>query len=97
MLFANMNPSYALLWTALPVFIMVLYRLGFDAIVNATIERQPYIDLNRPANGKKRATARQTIMLDYRVYPMFYNWIIAFKMVRDTSFRLVLMYHRGIF
>jgi Protein of unknown function (DUF3433) len=75
---SDMFWSYGLLWTALPAFLMALYRIGWDAIVSGTAERQPYIDLNIPE--KDASTAQRTIMLDYRSYPILYNWIVAFRM-----------------
>jgi hypothetical protein len=69
--------SYGLLWTSLPTFLMVLYRLGWEAMVAGTAEREPFIALNRPE--KKAAPALKTVMLDYRTYPMLYNWFIAFR------------------
>jgi hypothetical protein len=70
--------SYGLLWTALPSFLMALYRIGWDAIVSATAERQPYVDLN--ATEDHASTAGRTVMLDYRTYPILYNWVIAIRM-----------------
>jgi Protein of unknown function (DUF3433) len=69
--------SYGLLWTTFPAFLMALYRLGWDAIVAGTAEREPFIALNRPED--KASAALKTVMLDYRTYPMLYNWLIAFR------------------
>ena len=69
--------SYGLLWTTFPAFLMALYRLGWDAIVAGTAEREPFIALNRPEEAASPAV--KTVMLDYRVYPMLYNWFIAFR------------------
>jgi hypothetical protein len=69
--------SYGLLWTALPAFLMTLYRMAWDALVNAASERQPFVELAQP--GKEASSVRRTIMLDYRTYPSLYNWIIAFR------------------
>jgi hypothetical protein len=63
---------YGLLWTSLPSFIFTLYSLTWAAVVAASYERQPFIELRRGGN------ARRTIMLDYRAYPGFYNWVLAF-------------------
>ncbi|KIW01015.1 uncharacterized protein PV09_07532 [Verruconis gallopava] len=70
--------TYGLLWTALPSFLMGLYRIGWDAIVMATAERQPYVEINR--DEQDASTARETIMLDYRTYPLLYNWLVAFRL-----------------
>jgi hypothetical protein len=67
----------SLVWTTLPTLLMVLYRLGWDVIVNATAERQPYIDLNRSESDAY--TVDRTIMMDYRSYPIFKNWRIVFR------------------
>ena len=67
----------SLVWTTLPVVLMAVYRLGWDAIVNATAERQPYIDLNRSEAGAY--TADRTVMMDYRSYPFLNNWLVAFR------------------
>ncbi|KAH8668569.1 hypothetical protein BX600DRAFT_510655 [Xylariales sp. PMI_506] len=69
--------GYGLLWTTLPVIVMTLYRYAWDAIVDATAERQPYVELAR--DRSRAANARHTIMLDYRSYPVLYNWAVAFK------------------
>jgi len=63
---------YGLLWTSLPSFIFTLYSLTWATVVAASYERQPFIELRRGGN------ARRTIMLDYRAYPGFYNWVLAF-------------------
>jgi hypothetical protein len=73
----NIIWSYGLLWTALPSFLMTLYRMSWDALVSAAAERQPFVELAQPRN--KASSVRRTIMLDYRSYPSFYNWAIAFR------------------
>jgi hypothetical protein len=70
--------AISLLWTTLPVVLMAVYRLGWDAIVNATAARQPYIDLNRKSTAEANLADR-TIMMDYRSYPGLYNWYVAFS------------------
>jgi hypothetical protein len=69
--------SYGLLWTALPALLMTLYRMAWDAVVTATADRQPFVELARPKD--KASSVRRTIMLDYRYHPSLYNWVIAFR------------------
>jgi hypothetical protein len=73
---SNMIWSYGFLWTALPAFLMSLYRIAWDGLVTATADRQPFVELARSKD--KASSARRTIMLDYRSYPSLYNWAIAF-------------------
>jgi hypothetical protein len=74
---SNVIWSYGLLWTALPSFLMTLYRIAWDALVNATADRQPFVELARDKDNA--SSARRTVMLDYRSYPALYNWAIAFR------------------
>ncbi|KAF2098858.1 hypothetical protein NA57DRAFT_76094 [Rhizodiscina lignyota] len=69
--------SYGLLWTTLPSFLMSLYLLAWDTTVSATADRQPFVELRRPS--EEATNVRRTIMLDYRGYPKFYNWGVAFR------------------
>src|ERR1700712_3153055 len=58
-----------LLWTALPSFLMALYRLIWESIVSAAASRQPYVELRK---SKKQARgAGCSIMLDYQSYSSF--------------------------
>jgi hypothetical protein len=68
----NIRQYHGLLWTSLPSFIFTLYSLIWATVVAASYERQPFIELQRGGN------VRCTIMLDYRAYPGFYNWVLAF-------------------
>jgi hypothetical protein len=76
---------YGLLWTTLPSLVMTVYKIAWDTVVSATSDRQPFVELRRPRN--KAATAKVTIMLDYRSYPAFRNWIEAFKIATSLAFR----------
>jgi hypothetical protein len=69
--------KYGLLWTTLPSFIMTLYGIMWGTVVSGTADRQPFIELSRPEETAR--TAKVTIMLDYRLYPSLYNWIVAFR------------------
>lgn len=54
--------SRALLWTALPSFLISLYqRIFWDPMLGSFMSRQPYVELRRPLGS----TAKRTIMLDY--------------------------------
>jgi hypothetical protein len=68
----NIRQYYGLLWTSLPSFFVALYSLTWAAVVSASYERQPFIELIRGGDP------RRTIMLDYNTYPVFYNWYLAF-------------------
>jgi hypothetical protein len=63
---------YGLLWTSLPSLIFTLYSFAWATVVAASYERQPLVELQRGGN------ASRTIMLDYRTYPEFYRWVLAF-------------------
>jgi hypothetical protein len=67
--------KYGLLWTTLPSLVMTIYRMMWETIVSGTSERQPFVELRRPQ--PKAASAKVTIMLDYRSYPLFFSWIVA--------------------
>ncbi|KIW00561.1 uncharacterized protein PV09_07915 [Verruconis gallopava] len=73
----NISWSYGLLWTALPAFLMTLYRMAWDAVVNATADRQPFLELSH--TEAEASNMRKTVMLDYRNYPSWYSWAIAFS------------------
>ncbi|KIW65249.1 hypothetical protein PV04_07523 [Phialophora macrospora] len=54
-----------LLWTALPVFTIGLYKLFRDAVIAALVVETPYIELAR-SSPDKPVEARKSIYLDYR-------------------------------
>jgi hypothetical protein len=73
--FENNIWSQGVLFTSLPAFFMTLYSISFSSIVTCFMDLQPHMDLA----GRYGATARTTIMLDYRRYPMFVNACVAFR------------------
>lgn len=64
-----------IIYTALPAFIMTVYRTMWDATVMAFADRQPYADLMK-AGGRH---PRRTILLDYKTEPLLRRWILAFQ------------------
>jgi hypothetical protein len=91
---------YGLLWTTLLSLLMAIYSFMWGTVVFGTADRQPFIELRRPPR-KTAANAEITIMLDYRSYPEFYNWIVAwffkghflvgFAMLLSLLFSLVIV------
>jgi hypothetical protein len=69
--------QYGFLWTTLPSLIMSVYRLMWESVANGSAERQPYIELLKPREAA--ASAKTTIMLDYRSYPAIRSWFEAFR------------------
>ena len=63
--------KYGLLWTTLPSLLMTVYKLAWDTIVTASMNRQPFVGL------KKGASVRKTIMLDYRAHMQLFAWVKA--------------------
>jgi hypothetical protein len=74
---ANSVWSYGLLWTALPAFLMTLFHMAWEAVVTASADRQPFVELARPED--EAASMKRTVMLDYRNYPSWYSWLVAFR------------------
>ena len=64
-----------ILYTALPAFVMTIYRTMWDSTVMAFADRQPYVDLKKP-HGRN---PRRTILLDYKAQPTLYRWVNAFR------------------
>jgi hypothetical protein len=54
-----------LLWTALPVFTIGLYKLFRDAVIGALVVETPYIELAR-SSPDDPVEARKSVYLDYR-------------------------------
>lgn len=64
-------------WTLIPALVFALLGLAHATIVAATAERQPYVELH---NTKETAsTVRNTILLDYPTYALFYAWAVAWR------------------
>jgi hypothetical protein len=74
---SNLNWSYGLLWTSFPALLMTFYRITWESLVTAAADRQPFVELARSKDDA--SNVRRTIMLDYRSYPSFYRWAIAFR------------------
>jgi Protein of unknown function (DUF3433) len=66
-----------LLWTTLPPLLMALYKLIWESAVSACSLRQPFIELAKDQGDG--APAEKSILLDYRSYPTFRSWFIAFR------------------
>jgi Protein of unknown function (DUF3433) len=67
--------SQGILYTALPAFLMTIYRMMWESAVTAFADRQPYVDLKKSRGG----SAEATIMLDYRAFPAIWAWAKAFQ------------------
>ncbi|EPS39675.1 hypothetical protein H072_6508 [Dactylellina haptotyla CBS 200.50] len=72
---ANLKSSY--IWTIPPIFISSIYRICWDGIIGALIERQPFVELAR--NNGKGARLSKSIMLDYRSMFQIFAIPKAFK------------------
>lgn len=59
---------------------MAIWNLGYFAMVAASLERQPYVELygGKDDHGKSAKNAELTILLDYPSMSIFYSWYIAF-------------------
>jgi hypothetical protein len=67
-------------WTLVPGVLTALLSIGYSALVTATAERQPYVELYRPLKHKRsRRSAKLTLLLDYSSQAIFYSWYIAFR------------------
>lgn len=73
--------SQGVLYTAVPAFIMTIYRTMWEAAVTSFADQQPYIELKKSGGGP----AQTTILLDYRSQPYFMSCILA---VRNKHFLL---------
>ena len=67
--------TQGILYTAVPAFIMTVYRIMWESSVAAFADRQPYVDLRKDGGGPLRST----IMLDYKAEPFLYGWIQALR------------------
>ena len=73
---ANYKVGPGLAWTTLPVFLFSLYNLAFKAVIAALSDRQPYVELWDRGDG---APVKQSILLDYRVCPIFLKPWLAMR------------------
>ncbi|KAH6986958.1 hypothetical protein EDB80DRAFT_817618 [Ilyonectria destructans] len=78
----NFNVSWDLgvLWTTLPNLIFALFGAYWAWIAGAISDRQPYVELLKPVGCE----ARTSILLDYRVFPVFWRWLVAFRKSHST-------------
>lgn len=67
--------TQGLLWTSLPTLLLTFFKIAYDAVVSAVVDRQPFVELARP----KGTIAVKSILLDYRAYPILYSWIMALR------------------
>jgi Protein of unknown function (DUF3433) len=74
---ANFIWGRGLLWTALPATLFSLYKIGFDMVVSASAERQPFVELY--GTDEHGASAETSILLDYRSMSPVKGWLIAFR------------------
>ncbi|KAM0722392.1 hypothetical protein Q7P37_001833 [Cladosporium fusiforme] len=63
------------LWTTIPTLLMSLFALCWAALVTAYADEMPFREL-QSQNGEK---LEKTVLLDYRQYTAFNNWVKAFK------------------
>lgn len=63
------------LWTTIPTLLMSLFALSWAALVTAYADEMPFRELQHPQGEKME----KTVLLDYRRYNAFNNWIKAFK------------------
>jgi hypothetical protein len=63
------------LWTTIPTLLMSLFALSWVALVTAYADEMPFRELQ----DREGAVMEKTVLLDYRQYMAFNNWIKAFK------------------
>ncbi|KAK5169758.1 uncharacterized protein LTR77_005736 [Saxophila tyrrhenica] len=61
----DLRIGIGLLWTFVPVLIFQLYGLLVDSVINAALDRQPYVELNREKSSIG-APAEKSVCLEYR-------------------------------
>ncbi|KAH6886745.1 hypothetical protein B0T10DRAFT_575002 [Thelonectria olida] len=78
----NFNVSWDLgvLWTTLPNLVFALFGAYWAWIAGAISDRQPYVELRKRGGCE----ARRSILLDYRVFPVFWRWWAAFRKSHGT-------------
>lgn len=92
-----------LLWTVLPSLIFLGFRISFDAVVTASSERQPFIELRQPHG----APAKKSVLLDYgaempiirewkagknRHFLLLCSFVLSFLLIFTTAFSSRLIY-----
>ncbi|KAJ9612004.1 hypothetical protein H2200_003599 [Cladophialophora chaetospira] len=67
--------AQGLLWTALPGFLFTLFKIHLQAVITALVNEVPYAEMKRSEGW----SIKKSLMLDYRTYPGYYAWFIAFR------------------
>ena len=62
--FASFIWQKGYLWTILPTLLFSIYRILIDAIVSASSDRQPFVELGR----EEGSSPEKSVLLDYRTY-----------------------------
>jgi hypothetical protein len=63
------------LWTTIPTLLMSLFALSWASLVSAYADEMPFRELQ----SQSGANMEKTVLLDYRRYTAFNNWVKAFK------------------
>ncbi|KAK3723899.1 hypothetical protein LTR37_001383 [Vermiconidia calcicola] len=63
------------LWTSIPTLVMTLFGLAWASVLNSYAQEMPF----RALQEHEGSTLKRTVLLDYRRYPLFYNWFVAWK------------------
>jgi hypothetical protein len=66
-----------LLWSSLPTFVFTLYKLGFDSVVWACADRQPFVELREA--GRRGARPERSTLLNYRFVGIWKSWFVAIR------------------
>lgn len=77
--FFSYEIGIGLSWTSLPVLIFSGYGMAYLAVVNASGDRQPYVELYDEEGQEEGASFESSISLDYRSHNMFTKVWFAFK------------------
>lgn len=64
-----------LLWSSLPTLVFTLYKLGFDSVVLACADRQPFVELREA--GDRGARPERSALLNYRFVGIWKSWFVA--------------------
>jgi hypothetical protein len=66
-----------LLWSSLPTLVFTLYKLGFDSVVWACADRQPFVELHEA--GDRGARPERSALLNYRFVGIWKSWFVAIR------------------
>jgi Protein of unknown function (DUF3433) len=56
---------------------MTISPAAWDMVVNASWQRQPFVDLRR--SQKDAVSAEKTVMVNYAAVSGLWNWVVAFR------------------